>query len=278
MFFKEQKYILLALGVATTLFFILAISSAPSAALEVHFLDVGQGDAIFIQTPNFTQVLIDGGYGKNVLEQLGAQMAFYDRSLDFIVATHMDKDHIGGLLDVLENFEVGAVLVSYTDADSQEAGNFFKKIKEKNIQLVEIEAPDRFRLDEDIYLDVIWPSNDFPEGLSDNEKSLVIKLVFSEDSFLLTGDMEKFAEYSLATSDVDLRSDVLKVGHHGSNSSSTNYFLDKVQASIAIIQVGRNFYGHPHEVVLERLKARRMKILRNDLNGVISIYSYGNSF
>ena len=90
--------------------------------------------------------------------------------------------------------------------------------------------------------------------------------------------MEKFAEYSLATNNIDLGADVLKVGHHGSNSSSAKYFLDKVQAKIAVIQVGKNSYGHPHDVVLERLQNTGMQILRNDLNGIISMYTYGNSF
>ena len=130
----------------------------------------------------------------------------------------------------------------------------------------------------DIYFDILWPSKDVPSGLSDNEKSLVLKLVYKDDSFLLTGDMEKFAEYSLATNNIDLGADVLKVGHHGSNSSSAKYFLDKVQAKIAVIQVGKNSYGHPHDVVLERLQNTGMQILRNDLNGIISMYTYGNSF
>ena len=184
--------------------------------------------------------------------------------------------------DILDKFQVGAVLVStQVVAETQDtdlAQEFFAKIEESGVRLVRVEAGDRFWIDEDIYFDILWPSKDVPSGLSDNEKSLVLKLVYKDDSFLLTGDMEKFAEYSLATNNIDLGADVLKVGHHGSNSSSAKYFLDKVQAKIAVIQVGKNSYGHPHDVVLERLQNVGMQILRNDLNGIISMYSYGNSF
>lgn len=274
-FTKIQKRILIALFIIAGLFISLAILSIPSGALEVHFLDVGQGDAIFIQTPNSNQILIDGGYDKDILEKLGKYMPFYDRSIDFVIATHMDKDHIGGLFDVLDKFEVGAVLVSYTDTSIAEAQIFFEKIKNKNIKVVQIGAGDRFWIDEDIYFDILWPQRDFFQNLSDNNQSLVLKLNYKNDSFLLTGDIEKLAEYRLAQSNINLKTDVLKIAHHGSNTSSVKYFLDKVQAKIAVIQVGRNPYGHPHNAVLERL--RGMEILRNDINGDISIYSYGNS-
>jgi len=282
-FTKKQKYILYALVGIAILALTIAYISTPSGALEVHFLDVGQGDAIFIQTPSRRQVLVDGGYGNKILEQLSHQMLFYDRSIDFVVATHMDADHIGGLLYVLDNFEVGAVLISgmpfsVETPKSSAEDKFFKKIKENGAKLVEVQAGDRFWIDESVYFDVLWPSPGLVYGLSDNEQSLVLKLVYGEDSFLLTGDAEKFTEYKLAQSKIDLTADVLKVAHHGSNTSSVKYFLDKVHAKIAVIQVGENNYGHPHSEVLERLKNKGMQILRNDANGVVSIYSYGNSF
>lgn len=252
--------------------------STPSGALEVHFLDIGQGDSIFIQTPSRRQVLIDGGQSDSpVLENLGNLMPFYDRNIDMVVVTHMDADHIGGLLQVLDRFEVGAVFVSYSNSDGELAQNFFDKVKQKQIPLVEVSAGDRFRLDKEVYFDVLWPIPSLAKNLSDNEKSVVLKLVYRDDTFLLTGDIEKFAEYRLAQNGANLQSDVLKVSHHGSNSSSVKYFLDKVAASIAIIQVGKNPYGHPHPNVLERLQNTGAQILRNDLSGVISIYSYGNS-
>ena len=292
MFPQRERNILIVLAFFTVLFISLAYISTFSGALEVHFLDVGQGDAIFIQTPKHTQILIDGGYDADILKQIGGQMPFYDRSIDFVVATHMDADHIGGLVDVLEKFEVGAVLMDrlvYLTSNSTISkqdnlkttdimGEFLSKIKEKNINVILVAAGDRFWIDENIYFDVIWPPNETPTGLSDNDKSLVMKLVYKNDSFLLTGDMEKLAEYKLAQSLVDISVDVLKVAHHGSNSSSVKYFLDKTHAKIAVIQVGKNPFGHPHEETLERLKKFGIQILRNDLSGAISVYSYGNTF
>lgn len=288
-FTKFQKRILIAFGITASLFVSLAVLSTLSNALEVHFLDVGQGDAIFIQTPNRRQILVDGGYDKDVLEKLGKYMPFYDRSIDLVIATHMDKDHIGGLYDVLDKFEVETVLIfadvvysQYTtSADSKYAMSggfdvdFFEKVKESRAKLVVVEAGDRFWIDEDIYFDILWPSKNSPQNLSDNNKSLVLKLNYKNDSFLLTGDIEKFAEYKLAQSNINLEADILKIAHHGSNTSSVKYFLDKVQAKFVVIQVGKNTYGHPHNAVLERLSG--MEILRNDINGDISIYSYGNS-
>ena len=193
----------------------------------------------------------------------------------------MDKDHIGGLYDVLDKFEVETVLISADIVYSEytmSAGfdvDFFEKVKESHAKLVVVEAGDRFWIDEDIYFDILWPSKNSPQNLSDNNKSLVLKLNYKNDSFLLTGDIEKFVEYKLAQSNINLEADILKIAHHGSNTSSVKYFLDKVQAKFVVIQVGKNPYGHPHNAVLERLSG--MEILRNDINGDISIYSYGNS-
>ena len=122
---------------------------------------------------------------------------------------------------------------------------------------------------------VLSPDESMLSFAEDNNLSLVTKLVYRDDSFLLTGDAEKQVEYRLAQDYVDLKSDVLKIGHHGSNTSSVKYFLDKVGAKLSVIQVGENSYGHPHKDVLERLSS--MKVLRNDLNGDITIYSYGNT-
>ena len=175
---KNQKRILITFCVVAILFTILAVISTPSRALEVHFLDVGQGDSIFVQTPHRTQLLIDGGSGSQVLEKVGSRMPFYDRNLDFVILTHIDKDHAGGLIDILDKFQVGAVLVStQVVAETQDtdlAQEFFAKIEESGVRLVRVEAGDRFWIDEDIYFDILWPSKDVPSGLSDNEKSLVL--------------------------------------------------------------------------------------------------------
>ena len=272
---KKEKYILLGFLGTAVLALALAYISTPSGALEVHFLDIGQGDAIFIETPSGRQILIDGGRPDSpILQRLSKYMPFYDRHIDIVVATHMDADHIGGLVDVLENFEVDMVLVSTSEANSPLSQKFWQVIEDKNIAVIKTETGDLFKLDTDIEMRTLHPAPEFKTN-DDNDTSLVFKLVYLEDSFLLTGDIEKRAEYALAQSGIDITADVLKVGHHGSNTSSVQYFLDRVGAKLAVIQVGENTYGHPHPAVLKRLED--IQILRNDLNGDITIYSYGNS-
>lgn len=272
---NKQKYTLWGVGGLAVLALGLAYVSVPSGALEVHFLDVGQGDAIFIETPSGRQVLIDGGrQDAPILARLSNYTPFYDRHIDIVAATHMDGDHIGGLISVLENFDVDMVLVSTSDANSPLSQKFWQIIENKNIPVVKAEAGDLFKLDEDIEMITLHPASGFKTS-DDNDMSLVFKLVYQQDSFLLTGDIEKRAEYSLAQSNMDITADVLKVGHHGSNTSSVQYFLDMVGAKLAVIQVGENTYGHPHPAVLRRLES--IQVLRNDLNGDITIYSYGDS-
>ncbi|MDP4010504.1 MAG: MBL fold metallo-hydrolase [Candidatus Spechtbacteria bacterium] len=273
---KNQKYILSAFTVIAFIALALAYVSSPSGALEVHFLDIGQGDGIFIETPNGRQVLIDGGKPDSpILGRLGSHMSFYDRSIDIVVATHMDADHMGGLISVLESFEVGSVFVGSNIADTELSRVFWQTIKDKDIPVVLVKAGDSFELEPDINMSVVSPWGGLSATASDNDSSLVMKLVYKEDSFLFTADIEKPTEYKLVFGGADISAEVLKVGHHGSNSSSTKYFLSKVNPKISVIQVGENNYGHPRKEVLGRLS--KTKILRNDLNGDISIYSYGNS-
>lgn len=259
-----------ALGLA------LAYTSTSSGALEVHFFDVGQGDAIFIETPAGTQVLIDGGRDARVIEKLGRVMPFYDRSLDLVVATHMDSDHIGGLLEVLRQFDVGGVLVSTTESNTELSEAFWSIIEEKDIAVMQVERGDNFVLDDGVNMLVLAPWPELLRGVKDNDMSVVIKLMYKNDSFLFTGDLEKRGEYALVQSGIDVAADVLKIGHHGSNTSSVPLFLARVAPRLAIIQVGKNSYGHPNPAVLKRL--RGVNVLRNDIRGDIVLYSYGNEF
>ncbi|MDX1535570.1 MAG: ComEC/Rec2 family competence protein [Candidatus Spechtbacterales bacterium] len=276
MFTKNEKNIVIALGFLAISSIALAYISIPSSALEVHYLDVGQGDAIFIQTPEHYQIIIDGG-AQNSLALRGVSkiVPFYDRSIDLVIATHLDADHIGGLLLILEEFDVQAVLVSQDVANSPLSERFFEIIDEQEIKLIKIVVGDKLVFDNGIELNFISPMLDY-EYFSDNDSSIVAKLVYKNDSFLFTGDIEKRSEIMLAQN-VDISAEVLKVAHHGSKTSSNDYFLDRVNPKLAVIQVGENSYGHPHASVLKRFKNRGIEILRNDQNGVISIYSYGNS-
>lgn len=255
---------------------LLAFVSIPSGALEVHFFDIGQGDAIFIRTPSGNSMLIDGGPDADVIAHLGKVLPFWRRRIDLVAATHMDADHIGGLMSVLEHFNVGGVIVSYHDENTDLSNAFWDKIDQYNIPVFIAERGDLFRLDNEVQLLTISPTAQLREFASDNDKSLIFKLTYKNDSFLLTGDAERRAELNLLADNINLNADVLKIGHHGSNSSSIAGFLKSVASKLAVIQVGQNRFGHPHNAVLERLSGT--KILRNDLNGDIILYSYGDSF
>ncbi len=271
---SKKKYILLFLIIAMGLGLSLAYTSTPSGALEVHFFDVGQGDAIFIETRNQRQVLIDAGEDADILEKLEGAVPFYDRHIDIIIATHMDKDHIGGMDKVLNRFDTDMVLVSQTETDSKESERFLATAK--NLSLSRVKRGDILRLDEDTKLEILWPPADLPRSAKDNNLSVVTKLTYKKDCFIFTGDIEKATEIKLAQN-TDLECEIMKAAHHGSKSSSNPYFVGKVNPELSVIQVGENSYGHPHRKVVKRLK-NFGKVLRNDLNGDIIIRSYGNSF
>ena len=272
---KFSEKIVIACAIFALLVLGVVFESYRPAVLGVHFLDVGQGDAICIETPGGRQVLIDGGRGgSGVLEELSVCAPFYDRSLDVLVATHMDEDHVGGLVEVLEHYEVDMVIATY-ETGTDVAASFWEAVEEEGVQVLSPEAGMRLVLEEGVVFDIVGPLPAL-KSASDNERSVVAKLTYGNDSFLFTGDIERRAEYALLASGFALDVDVLKVAHHGSNSSSTDAFLAAVSPRLAVVQVGKNSYGHPTPQVLERLRGAR--IVRTDQNGTISLYSSGDSF
>jgi competence protein ComEC len=288
--------------------FVLFDLSRPQA-LEVTFFDVGQGDAIFIETPERHQILIDGGPSSKILEKLGKEMPFYDRSIDLIILTHPDPDHLNGLVDVLKSYKVGLVGFNGAKGTNPAFSEFEKQIIERKIPVVILYNGKKIKIGsipaeggttsiepgsrtighpeqssgvgEELFFDILSPSVSF-EGkkVSDfNTSSIVAKLVYGQNEFIFTGDAPKSIEKTLVESNLDLDSDILKVGHHGSKTSTTDVFLDKVSPDIAVISVGKdNQYGHPHLEVLERLEKYGIKILRTDQNGDIKIFSDGRNY
>lgn len=248
--------------------------------LEVEVLNVGQGDAIFIQAPNGHQVLIDGGAGRRVLSELGSVMPPYDRSIDILISTHTDLDHLGGLVEVAKRFDIGQVVESGFHANTQIFADWERVLAEKKVPRETVRVGDRIWLDSDLYLDILGPfPEDFdPPPKKSNEVMIVARLVYNKNTFLLTGDIERGDEIRLIQSELDIRSDVLKVAHHGSKYSSTSFFLEKVAPRFLTISVGaNNRYGHPHAEALERLKALGAKLFRTDEDGRIVFSSDGNT-
>lgn len=276
-FIKNLKYYFLAFLFVTAVFVWYAVFAESREGLEVDFLDVGQGDAIFIQAANGNQILLDSGPNKKVLSELSKIMPFYDRSIDIIIESHPDNDHIEGFIDVLKKYNVSAIMESGVQVDTPVYQTLENTIKDKGIQKILAKRGMRINLGDNIYIDVLLPIINNPD-FSPHDGMIVLKLNFGKNSFLLTGDMEEKMEKYLISIDKNLTSNVLKVGHHGSKTSTSEALLGYVNPDYAIISVGKdNKYGHPHQEILERLNQFKIPILRTEEKGTIKIKSNGEN-
>lgn len=250
-----------------------------SQPLEVVFFDVGQGDSIFIETPKGYQILIDGGPSSVVLEKLGNEMPFWDRTIDLVVLTHPEHDHIAGLIEVLKRYEVDYILWTGILRDTGEHEEWERLIKEKDIKVKIAEIGQRI-ITPKVFFEVLHPfeSLEGKEVKNPNNSSIVFRLVFGNNSFLFTGDLYKSIEKEIVNRGLEIEVDVLKVGHHGSKTSSAEEFLEKANPEVAVISSGKdNTYGHPHQEVLETLNKYGITVLRTDTEGDIKIISNGKN-
>ncbi len=281
--------------ISTILFLILVIifSSAPQLVsfsalpaalgevdevLTVAFLDVGQGDAIFIETVDGVQVLIDGGPDGNVVRELSKQIPFFDKTLDVVLATHSDKDHIGGLIDVLERYQVETIIRTKNKNDTEVAAMFDKQQSVEGSEVYFARAGQLLELGASTTLLILSPQGD-PTDWESNTASIVAQLQYGESTFMLTGDAGVNIEEYLADTYGDLlQSDVLKLGHHGSRTSSGDIFLDVVSPKYAIVSAASdNSYGHPHKEVVEAVSKRNIELLETGLVGAIVFRSDGKN-
>ena len=279
-----RAIVLASLVAGNGLIWLLAWQLARPQPLVLAFLDVGQGDAIYIEAPNGNQLLIDAGEGKQILPALAGVMPFYDRSLDVVLATHPDADHIGGLASVLESYEVVGIMDTGLSSDTATYRAFLEAVEEEikdsknNSQNLVARAGARINLGNNVYLDILWPRQVFANQEA-NGASVVARLVYGETSALLTGDAPVVVERALLTTYPDFRSDILKVGHHGSKTSSDPAFLKAAAAQYAIISAGAgNRYGHPTQTVLDKLAAAGAQVLRTDAAGTIICRSNSLNF
>lgn len=264
-----------ALAVAATLVWGAALSPGNDGRLSVTLLDVGQGDAILIETPDGHRALIDGGPdGRALVAELSDELPFFDRRLDLVALTHPQADHVAGLLDALERYDVRSVIASPERGDSALYDEWRARIADEDIPYREPALDDAIDLGGGAVLRVLGPRPAALASANDNDASLVLKLEWRGVSFLLTGDMEATAETALVASGEDARATVLKIAHHGSQSSTSPLFLEAVRPELAVVSVGaNNSFGHPSPVVLDRL--RGVPVLRTDLNGTIRIETDG---
>ena len=255
-----------------------AFKESRSGILTVTFLNIGQGDAIFIDTPKGRQVLIDAGPDRSILRELSAVLPFYDRSIDVAIATHADQDHIGGMPDVLKKYKTDLFLepgVSGKSSSYQELEKMvFKDETIGDIKKILVHKRMVLDLGSDVILYILFPDRD-PTGMETNTASIVAKLVYGESEFILTGDSpEQIEEYlvlennknklglDIDNNPINLEADVLKAGHHGSRTSTSLDFVKSIHPKYAVISSGKeNKYGHPHKEVLDILNTNGVQIL-----------------
>ena len=281
----SQKWTMLgALGIVAALSWVALYASAKTGQLQVHFFDVGQGDAIFIEMPDGRQILIDSGFDNKVVEKLGGVMPFYDRDIDIVIATHNDADHIGGLPAVLGHYEVEMIIWNGVEARTKIFEELRSAIDNEGAEVIVGRCCMRFALSKEAFFEIVYPMNsDINSSPSvpvpQNNYSIVIRFVYGDDSFLFTGDIERQSEYEIVSQNFNIESDVLKIPHHGSKTSSSELFLEKVNPKIAVISAGReNPYGHPHAAIIERLGKFGIRVRGTYKEGDVQLESNGDSF
>jgi beta-lactamase superfamily II metal-dependent hydrolase len=252
----------------------------PSQNLTITFIDVGQGDSILVTFPDKKTLLIDGGERESSNAVLATLQKHGLSHIDVVVATHPHADHIGGLIDVINNVDVGQVLDSGQVHTTQTFEDFLDAIETKQISLESVKEGDSILLDPAVKVDILNPPVSLPNGVDNeagfNDNSVVLKLTYGTFSALLTGDMEQINEQRLVSENATaLDVDVLKAGHHGSRTSSISTFLNAVKPVVVVISLDAgNTYGHPHQEALDRILAAGNKyVVRTDIDGTITVTS-----
>lgn len=258
-------------------FFPAASSGVQTGYLQVHFLDVGQGDSILIETPAGVQVLVDGGKNGTVLQRLAELMYFSDREIDLVIGTHPDSDHIGGLIEVLKKYEVAKILTTENEGETSTAEMYNKLKAQEGAEIIFARRGQEFTLDASTTLRVLFPETN-PKDMETNTSSIVFQLQYGSSTFMFTGDSPKsIEEYLVLVEGESLKSDVLKAGHHGSRTSTSELFLNEVRPAFAVISAGKdNSYGHPHVEVTDLFFNTRVEVLETAKEGTITLLSDGS--
>lgn len=268
-------FIVIALSVASVFLFFRG-----DGLLYVYFLDIGQGDAVYVKSPSGHDMLIDASPGKIILERLAGVMPWYDREIDFVVETHPDIDHIGGMPMVLERYRVNYFLEPGIDSKNSIDNEIHKILKEKNIPDILARRGMDIDLGGGVIFHILYPDKDVSGLKNTNEASIVGQIKYGSTTIMLTGDSPKKIENYLIKIDGDnLKSDVLKAGHHGSRTSSGENFVKMVSPEYVVISAGKkNRYGHPNIEVLKIFEKLDIKILQTSMLGTVEFISDGLSF
>ncbi len=270
------KYLILPLLILTILVWIFENKSRPDFLLHVDFLDVGQGDSMFIQTYLGNQILIDGGPTDKVLSELGKEMPFWDRTIDLLILTHPDADHSAGLIDVMKRYKVKKVILTKVTAPTATYQAFTKQLEIEHAEKIYAQTGQRIWLDRATVFDVYYPPAGVEtQNLSTNNTGIFGKLIFGKTKILFTADTDSIVEDKVRA-EFDVHADILKVGHHGSKYSSSLEFIKAVSPKYGVIEVGtHNNYGHPTQEALNNLTTANVEIFRTDQNHTIEFISDG---
>ena len=250
--------------------------------LKVDFLNVGQGDSAFIQTPEGHQILIDGGPTSAVLGKISQRMPFWDKTLDLVILTHPESDHMNGLLDVLKRYKADYILWNGVKKNASEYNawiDILQKQKKMGAKII-IAQSNQEIIAGNVLIDTLFPFKSLEDQEiknTSNDTCVVSHLIYGKESFLFTGDLSSKGEAELVNAKSNIASDILKVGHHGSKYSTSDLFLENVKPKVAVIEVGKNTYGHPTPEVLQRLEKFGIKVFRTDKDGDVNFVSDGNT-
>lgn len=276
---SHRKQIALSVLIISNIIIFSVVSSlTPKRVLTVSYLNVGQGDSILIQSPVGNLMLIDAGSGSIILQRLSEVLPYFDRTIDVAMQSHPDRDHIGGFPDILNRFSVLAFLEPGVESKNSIDDEIDKIIVEKNIPHFLARAGQVLNLGGGAQFKVLYPDTDV-SGSETNEASIVGQLTYGETCFLFTGDSpSKIEKYLVHQYGQKLKCNVLKVGHHGSKTSSDNLYLETVQPSVAVISAGKNnSYHHPSTEVIDRLNTHAISILSTIDLGTITLISDGKT-
>lgn len=252
------------------------VLNANTEDVKLYFLDIGQGDSSLVMLPSAVQVLIDGGppNGKAASE-LKKHMPFADRYIDIVAMTHPQLDHFGGLIEVLRTYDVGVFIATGREADIGAFTTLKEELRKKKINVVTLRAGDSIQSGS-TSMQILGPTDKEMTSEELNDTSLIVRLTTKGLTALYTGDIGARGEERLMREE-NIKADVLKVAHHGSRFSSSANFLSAVKPKVAIIEVGKNSYGHPTKQALTRLEAIGATVFRTDLSGTIEVEKSGDT-
>ncbi len=278
---KKKSFIVITLVFLASCYLWTLFQALPDGKLYVYALDVGQGDAILIKTPEGKKVLIDGGPGNVVLERLNEELSFFENTIDMMILTHPHADHVDGLVEVLKRYEVKKVLFTGVECHYPTYEEFMRLIYEKEIPFGFSESDKDYLLEPNVYLDILYPIEPITgqEVKNLNNSSITLILVYGETRMLLTGDAEEEQEEEILMTAADISANIYKAGHHGSKTATSEIFFSSVRPEAVFICAGKdNHFGHPHEETMSLLERNEVEVRVTKDNGTIEYVSDGKNY